>query len=45
MNRTHLFLKCKYKHMMKIGAAADELAVLHCLLAVKFHDFTIRIDF
>ena len=42
MNRTHLFLKCKHKHMMKSGAPPDK--VLPCLFPIEFRGFTSRIN-
>ena len=40
MNRTHHFLECKHKRMMKSGAPPDKLGVLHHLLPIEFHGFT-----
>ena len=39
------FLDCKHNHMMKIGASPDKVGVLYCLLPIKFHTFTSRVDF
>ena len=38
------FLDYKHKHMMKSGAPPDTVGVLNCLLPIKFHGFTSRID-
>ena len=45
MNRTGAFLDCKHKHMMKSGTPPDKIGVLYCLLPIKVHGFTTRIDF
>ena len=44
MNRTHLFLTGKHKHMMKSGAPPDKFRVLYCMLPIEFHGFTSRIN-
>ena len=41
MNRTHLFLYCKHKRMMKSRALPDKFGVW---LPIEFHGFTSRIN-
>ena len=40
MNRTHFFLGCKHKHMMKSGAPPDKVGVLYCMSPIELHGFT-----
>ena len=42
MNRKS-FLDCKHKHMMKNRVPPNKFGVLHRLLPIELHGFTIRI--